>query len=81
MNQFRIALRMLRRRPGFAAAVVLTLALGIGTSTAVFSLLNAALLRPLPFADPSRLVMAWGVFGNERAINRVRGASPAEIAD
>jgi predicted permease len=81
LTEFRIAVRMLRRRPGFAAAVILTVALGIGTSTAVFSLLNAALLKPLPFAEPSRLAMIWGVFGNERSIDRVRGASPAEVAD
>ena len=81
LTEFRIALRMLRRRPGFATAVILTLALGIGTSTAVFSLLNAALLRPLPFAEPARLAMIWGVFGDQRDIGNVRGASPAEITD
>ena len=77
-NDFRFALRSLRRRPAFTAAVFLTLALGIGTSTAVFSLLDAALIRPLPFADPSRIVMLSGVYGPERA---VRGASHREILD
>ena len=62
-NDFRFALRSLRRRPAFTAAVFLTLALGIGTSTAVFSLLDAALIRPLPFADPSGIVMLSGVYG------------------
>jgi predicted permease len=78
LNDFRFAIRSLRRRPTFAAAVVFTLALGIGTSSAVFSLLDAALIKPLPFADASRLAMLWGVFGPERD---VRFASYPEIAD
>ena len=83
MNDFRYALRTLRRRPTFTAAVVLTLALGIGTSSAVFSLLDAALIRPLPFAEPSRLAMLWGVAGPEREGRQrdIRGASYAEIVD
>jgi putative ABC transport system permease protein len=55
----RMAFRQLRHAPGFAAVVVATLALGVGANSAVFALADAALLRPLPFAEPDRLVMAW----------------------
>ena len=50
------ALRTFRKQPGFAAIVMATLALGIGASTAIFSLLNAVALRPFAFPDPDRLI-------------------------
>jgi macrolide transport system ATP-binding/permease protein len=53
------AARLLRRCPSFTAVVILTLALGVGTNTAMFSVVSAVLLRPLPYQDPHRLAMLW----------------------
>ena len=60
-RDMRLALRQMRKAPGFTAVVVLTLALGIGANTAVFSVLSATLLRPLPVRDPGQLTMLYWV--------------------
>jgi putative ABC transport system permease protein len=57
MTDLKIALRVLRKNPSYAAVAILTLAIGIGSATAIFSVLNAVVLRPLPYADSDRLVL------------------------
>lgn len=58
-NDVRFGLRMIRKSPGFAVAAILTLALGIGGTTAIFSFVDAVLLKPLPFPDAGRIVNVW----------------------
>src|SRR5918994_5769117 len=78
LQEYRFVVRTLLKRPGYAAGIVATLAIGIGATTLMFSLLDAALLRPLPFAHADRLVFLTGVAGPQRA---PRGGSFPEIRD
>src|SRR3989440_6925214 len=79
MNDLRYVLRQLAKSPGFTAVAILTLALGIGANTAVFSLINALLVRPLPYQQPSRLVLIWERFAT-LGLDRIP-VSPAEYLD
>jgi len=78
-RDFRYALRMLQRSPGFTAVAVLTLALGIGANTAIFSVINSVLLSPLPYHDPGGLVMVWE--SNSQHPNPHNTVSPPNFLD
>src|SRR5919201_1926572 len=82
LQDLRFTLRQLRQNPGFAAIAVLTVALGIGATTAMFSVVNAILLRPLPFREPERL-MAVGEYDTRIGSqgNPLGSVSYANVAD
>src|SRR5579871_4830453 len=76
VQDLRYAIRTLGRAPGFAIVAVLTIALGIGANTAIFSLVNAVILQPLPFREPSRLIAAWDTY--QPQFSKL-GVSPVEM--
>ena len=79
MNDLKFAFRQLRKNPGFTAAAVLTLALGIGANTALFSVVNGVLLRPLSFQEQDRLVTLWE--SNPARGVEQQNVSPPNLAD
>ena len=78
-QDIRFALRTFRKNPGFTAIALLTLALGIGANTAIFSVVNAVLIRALPYEQPESLVVLWG--NVQRAEIERRGASFPDFGD
>src|SRR6267154_636316 len=67
MQHLRYALRQLRKSPGFTAVAVLTLALGIGATTAIYTVLYATFLAPMPYPDPEQLVIVWSKISGDRS--------------
>jgi len=79
LQDVRYALRMLRSSPGFTAVTILTLALGIGANTAIFSVIDSVLLRPLPYGNPGSLVLIWETCSQPANFHNV--VSPPDFLD
>jgi predicted permease len=81
VGDLRYAGRTMRRNPVFTGIAILTLALGIGPASVIFSVVNTVLLKPLPFRDPDRLVSVWGRLTGIGLVRDQNGVSPPEYTD
>src|SRR6478609_8534353 len=77
MSDLRLALRLCLRLPLLSLAAIASLAIGIGANTAIFTVLNGSVLRPLPYADPARLMVVW----ETRQDSPARPVAPANFLD
>src|SRR5262245_59633012 len=80
LQDLRLALRSFTRKPGFFAVAVVTLALGIGATTAIFSVVSAVLMRPLPYADADRVVFVGGSYPDLRDLGSGAAGALAGLA-
>src|ERR1700677_17342 len=81
LQDLRFAIRQMGKKPGFATVIVLTMALGIGANAAIFSVLDAVLLRPLPYSQPERLIKVWSRFTGIGMPNDQNWVSAPEFRD
>src|ERR1700739_4717511 len=78
LTEIKVALRGLAKSPGFTIIAVATLALAIGANSAVFSLINALLVRPLPYQEPSRIALIWEQF-KTHGLERIPCSPPEDV--
>src|SRR4029077_5203179 len=81
ITDLKYAFRMLFKAPVFAVIAILTLALGIGANSAIFSVIDTVLLRPLPFKNPDEIVMVWGRYANDSGSTRGNVHSFSDFID